>query len=60
MSTMELWDSQRHHVRRSFADLEAERTQGKAGVLISFAVNLGEDAILVGRNNQVVIWTLRR
>ena len=60
MSELELWDAEQRRVVRTFVDSETERTQGKAGVLISCAVNLSQDAILVARNNQIVVWTLKK
>jgi hypothetical protein len=57
-SAMDLWDPATKEVSHSFADRESERHQGKGGVLLSHAINLGEDALLIARNNQLIVWHL--
>ncbi len=57
-SAMELWDPATKEPSHSFSDKESERHQGKGGVLLSNAINLGEDALLIGRNNQLIVWHL--
>jgi hypothetical protein len=59
-STLDLWDYSHKHVLQTFTDDEAERTQGKGGVLLSCAINVGDNSVLVCRNNQLVFWSLKK
>jgi hypothetical protein len=59
-SSLDLWDYSHKHVLQTFTDDEAERTQGKGGVLLSCAINVGDNSVLVCRNNQLVFWSLKK